>query len=233
MTSNKINIGTVALPTLSRYQDNLDKALEYIYLNSKLDLLVVPEVFFSGFDYDHMMTAAKFSVKVIKELKRVSVDKIIVATLIMEERDGFVNRAVVFYGNKIVHKQNKSKLFKLGGEHKEFIAGSSKKVKPFEVSGVRYAILICFELRFKELWKNVEGADIVLIPAQWGKARRVHLEVLSKGLAVMNQCFVVVANSASDDMAPYSVIISPNGEETTTVDLKEIKKIKRYIDMKD
>lgn len=242
MTSNELFIGVISLPTKSRYQDNLDKALEYIKLNSKLDTIVLPELFFTGFDYEHILTAAKFSVKVIKELKKLSTDTMIVVTLVMEEKGGFVNRAVVLLNNKIVYKQNKSKLFKLGNEHKEFIAGSSKKIKPFEINGIKYAILICFELRFKELWKQVEGADIIIIPAQWGKERKLHLETLSKALAIINQCFVVVANSSSHDMASSSAIITPNGDVVMDdskilledkIELRDIKKIRRYIDIKE
>lgn len=242
MTSNELFIGVISLPTKSRYQDNLDKALEYIKLNSKLDTIVLPELFFTGFDYEHILTAAKFSVKVIKELKKLSTDTMIVVTLVMEEKGGFVNRAVVLLNNKIVYKQNKSKLFKLGNEHKEFIAGSAKKIKPFEINGIKYAILICFELRFKELWKQVEGADIIIIPAQWGKERKAHLETLSKALAIINQCFVVVANSSSHDMASSSAIITPNGDVVMDdskilledkIELRDIKKIRRYIDIKE
>lgn len=242
MTSNELLIGTISLPTYNRYQDNLDKVIEHIKSNSHLDVILIPELFFTGFDYEHMLTAAKFSVRVIKELKRLSTGTMIIVTLIMEEKDSFVNRAVVILNNKIVYKQNKSKLFKLGNEHKEFIAGNSKKVKPFEVNGINYALLICFELRFKELWKQIEGADIVLIPAQWGKARKTHLETLSRALAIMNQCFVVVSNSSSSDMASSSAIITPNGDFVmddsktlleSKVNLQDIKKIKRYIDIRE
>ncbi|MEY3001763.1 MAG: hypothetical protein RLZZ428_138, partial [Pseudomonadota bacterium] len=115
-----------------------------------------------------------------------------------------------------------------------------KKVKLFEIGGVKYALLICFELRFKELWRQVEGADVVIIPARWGKLRKIHLEVLSRALAVMNQCYVIVSNSSDEDMAKSSAIISPMGEVVMndaldtlegTIDFREIKKIRRYIVM--
>jgi len=105
---------------------------------------------------------------------------------------------------------------------------------------VKYALLICFELRFKELWKQIEGADVVFVPARWGKPRRQHLEILSRALAVMNQCYVVVSNSSDPDMAGASAIISPNGDAIMddnaeaiegSIDFREIKKIRRYIVM--
>jgi len=95
-------------------------------------------------------------------------------------------------------------------------------------------------LRFKELWKQLEGVDVVLIPARWGKPRKKHLEVLSQALAIMNQAFVVVSNSADEDMASSSAIISPWGETymddhleqlKQELNFKEIKKTRRMINM--
>ncbi len=121
-----------------------------------------------------------------------------------------------------------------------FRQGKKKKIKPFEIDGVKYAILICFELRFKELWEQVEGADVVIVPSRWGKPRKTHMEVLSRALAVMNQCYVIVSNSSDEDMASSSSIISPTGEVTMndaleavegSIDFREIKKMRRYIVM--
>ena len=158
----------------------------------------------------------------------------------LEEGDGFVNQAVVIHKHKIVYKQNKVKLFKLGDEDLYFHAGKKKKIMPFEIDGIKYAILICFELRFKDLWKQVEGVDVVIIPARWGLLRKKHLEILSSALAVMNQCYVMVSNSSDADMASSSAIISPYGnivmDDTQSaiegvIDFREIKKIRRYIVM--
>ena len=105
---------------------------------------------------------------------------------------------------------------------------------------MKYAILICIELRFKELWEQVEGADVVFVPSRWGKLRKTHLEVLSRALAVMNQCYVIVSSSSDEKMASSSCIISPTGEVTMndeleavveSIDFREIKKMRRYIVM--
>jgi len=235
-----LDIVALQLFTEKRYQENFDTLLHYLKTYQDKHIIVVPEVFLTGFDYDHMATAAKFSANALKAIKKEVNEQILVLTLILEDGDEFVNQAVVLHRHKIIHKQNKVKLFKLGDEDLYFRAGKKKKIQLFEFSGVKYALLICFELRFKELWEQVEGADVVLVPSRWGRQRKTHLEVLSRALAVMNQCYVIVSNASGTDMASSSAIISPTGEITMNdtqkaieaiIDFREIKKMRRYIVM--
>lgn len=235
-----LDVVALQLPTHKRYQENLDTLLDYLYEHQDKQITVVPEVFLTGFDYEHMHTAAKFSLNALKILKREVHEQIVVVTLILEDGDEFINQAVVIHKHKVIYKQNKAKLFKLGDEDLYFKAGKKKKIQPFVYEGVKYALLICFELRFKELWAQIEGADVVIIPSRWGKPRKGHLEILSRALAVMNQCYVVLSNAADEDMASSSAIISPTGtvimdDKQTAIegkiDFREIKKIRRYIVM--
>jgi predicted amidohydrolase len=241
MTSKKkMKVVSLQLPSQQRYQENLDRLLSLIRQHRNKDIIVAPEVYLTAYDYEHIETAARFSAKALKILKEKVGDQIVVLTLILKEGDDFVNQAVVIHDHKIVHRQEKVKLFKLGDEDRYLIPGKQKKIKPFEIEGVKYALLICFELRFKELWKQIEGADIVLVPSRWGLPRKSHLEILSRALAVMNQCYVIVSNSSDEDMASSSAIISPNGEVIQNdskafiqgvVDFRNIKKMRRYIVM--
>lgn len=236
----KMEVVTLQLPTHQRYQENLEALISLVEFHKEKDLILAPEVCLTGFDYAHMDTVAKFSILALKSLKKLVGEQTVVLTLILKEKEQFVNQAVVIHRHKVIHKQNKAKLFTLGEEQKHFKAGLPRSVKPFEIEGVKYAVLICFELRFKELWKRVEGVDVILIPARWGLPRKAHLEALSRALAVMNQCYVIVSNSSDADMAKSSSIISPDGsviqDDTALavsgeIDFQEIKKMRRYIDM--
>jgi len=235
-----MSVAVLNLPSAKRYQENLDKLLVLIRENRDKEIIVAPEVYLTAYDYEHLTTAAMFSAKALKILKQEVDEQILVLTLILEEGEGFVNQAVVIHKHKIVYRQNKVKLFKLGNEDLYLHAGKKKKIMPFEIGGVKYALLICFELRFKDLWKQIEGVDVVLIPARWGLLRKKHLEILASALAVMNQCYVLLSNSSDDDMASSSAIIPPNGNMLQddlkevvvgTVDFREIKKMRRYIVM--
>jgi predicted amidohydrolase len=236
----KMEVVALQLPSRDNFQANLDTLLEMIEKFRESKLIVAPEVYLTAYDYEHIEDAAAFSQKALDTLKERVDEQIVVLTMMLKEGEDFVNRAVVIHRHTVVYQQEKAKLFKLGDEDRYLKAGSTEKIMPFEIDGVKYALLICFELRFKELWKQIEGVDVVLIPARWGLPRKRHLEILSRALAVMNQCYVVLANSSDSDMASSSAIISPEGEAIQqdeksvlegSIDFREIKKMRRYIVM--
>ena len=223
------------------YKKNLEKLVNYIKLHQDKELIMAPEVYLTAYDYDNFDEAVAFYDVAMKTILPLISSQILVFTIIKKEGDNVVNQALVIHDHRVVYTQNKYRLFKIGDEDKYFEAGEKEAIQPFMINGVRYAIIICFELRFKELWKQIEGVDIVLIPAMWGRARKRHLEVLSQALATMNQSFVCLCNSANDDMAKSSAIISPwcdiiMNDETEVIegviDLKEVKKVRRLISMR-
>ena len=223
--------------TTSNWEENLDKLINFIK-NSNSKIIVAPEVYLTNFSYDRFKKSVEFSKKSIEKLLPLSKDKIISFTINVEQNGSFFNQAIILYNGKIVHRQNKSKLFILGEELKYYKAGNIEDIKIFEIDGIRFGILICFELRFKELWKQLEKADFILVPAMWGKERKKQLEILASSLTVINQCYVLLANSSNDDMASSSGIISPFGDSffddnkdeiTISTSLKEVKKMRRYI----
>lgn len=223
------------------YQANLKRLIYFIECNHQSDIIVAPEVILTGFDYEYFEEAAAFYDEAIHALRPLIDEQILVLSLIKATPQGAVNRAVVLHRHQLIYSQDKAKLFRLGDEHHYFQAGLTQHITKFQVGSLTFGVLICFELRFKELWKQLEGCDIIFIPAQWGKPRKAHLETLSRALAIINQCFVVVANGANDDMARSSAIISPNGDTVMNdrlqaigakIDLHEIKKMRRYIDIR-
>jgi omega-amidase len=233
-------VASLQLKTAPTYQENLEILITHIR-NSPAHLIVAPELCLTNFDYACFDEVASFYEVALAKLLEVVHHKIVVLTLTKKEGNHFFNQAVVLHNHQIVHTQNKHKLFTLGDEEKYFKAGEKEAIVKFTIEGITYALLICFELRFKILWQQIEGADVVIVPARWGKSRKKHLEVLSQALAIMNQTFVVVSNSADDDMARSSAIISPWGDvimndELETIEawihLKEIKKVRRMIQMR-
>ena len=203
-------------------------------------MIVAPEVCLSGFDYDNIDEVLEFSKVANEELKQASKDKIIILTM-LEKRDGEVfNFAKIFFNGEIVESRAKARLFRFGDEHKYMQEGSDEDIKIVEVDGIKIGILICFELRFKELWQKLEGCDVIAVPSWWGVLRTEHFKVITQALAIINQCYVVASDSLNEECTKMSGIIRPHGQEQRNgnkpcleveYNKKEIKTMRRYMDV--
>jgi predicted amidohydrolase len=229
---------SLSFKTTKDYQENLLTLLALIKEAEENSIIVAPEVCLTGFDYEHFDMACEFASFATQKIKELSHNKVIILTM-LEKRDGKVyNFAKLFYDGEVVHEQAKTKLFELGDEHKFMYAGNENNVKIIEVAGVKIAMLICFELRFKELWKKLEGADIIAVPSWWGKLRRENFKTLTQALAIMNQCYVIASDSANEECTAEAGIITPFGDEQRNCEIdalkisfssKEVMKMRRYL----
>ena len=91
----KMEAVTLQLPTHQRYQENLDALIALVEYHKEKALIVAPEVCLTGFDYERMDTVAKFSILALKSLKKMVDKQVLVLTLILKEKEAFVNQAVV------------------------------------------------------------------------------------------------------------------------------------------
>ena len=228
------------IKTTSNFQENLTYLKDLINLCEVESLILAPELALSGFSYDMMEEAAQFSQKAIEEIKELSKDKTIALTFITKKENKFFNTLYIFHNLQIIHTQSKVKLFPLGNELEYFSSGNVDNIKIIEINGLKIATLICFELRFPQLWEKIKGADIILNPAMWGLKRKDHYESISKALALVNQCFVIACNSADETMGKGSATINPFGivkkDDSKEIiedifDKNEIKKVRAYINI--
>ena len=77
---------------------------------------------------------------------------------------------------------------------------------------------ICYDLRFPELFRRyfIDGAKIVVIPAEWPAARIAHWRALLQARAIENQTFVIGCNRVGEyngtRYGGHSMIVDPWGE---------------------
>lgn len=234
------DIVSLQIKTKQNFQDNLARVITEIRNSQKGSIILTPELVFSGFCYQNMNEASEFSKHATEQLLNASANHTIITTMIEKKNHKFYNNLKVFSQGELIHKQAKHQLFMLGEEHLHFAAGSINEIIPFRLDGINCGALICFELRFVELWQRLSGVDVLFIPAQWGQARKDHFETLCKALAIANQCFVVASNSASIHMAKSSAIISPYGKVIqddakeiiqAQIDVAEVEKMRKYINV--
>lgn len=226
--------------TSSNYESNLQILLDLIEKAPPKSLIVAPEVCLTGFDYENFESAIEFAPSAIEKLKKASYEKIIVLTIIEKIDNKIFNMLKVIHNGQVVYQRAKAKLFKFGGEEKYFQEGDANNIEVFEIDGIKMAALVCFELRFKDLWKKCEGADVIVTPSWWGVLRTDHFKSFTKTLAIMNQCYVVASDSLNQECSKMSAIINPQGEVVFNqdkaflelkYDAKEIRLMRRYMDV--
>lgn len=232
----------IALQTKTKknFKNNLTHLIELIESCEDNSFILAPELYLTGFSYERMDEAADFTIKAKKKIKKLSKNKTIAVTFIEKEDLNYFNTLYIFHKGKVIHSQSKHKLFPLGEEPSHFEKGKIENMKIIDIDGLKVAALICFEIRFPQYWLNALGADLIINPSMWGVKRKSHFETMTKALAVANQCYVLTANSANNNMAKGSGIISPWGDETrddtkelliSSLDIQEIKRVRKYINI--
>jgi len=202
--------------------------IEKIPKKTRTSLLLLPEMFSCGFDNENLENHTKETARIYKTLKNLSIEKnlVISGTLPEKSKNGIYNKAFVIDNGEIIFKRSKVKLFTPTGEDKYFKAGKNN-FDIAESSVGNLGIMICFELRFPNISYTLrkKGAEIILIPAQWGLSRKEHLEALSKARAIESQSFLIVSDTVGKigrvSYAGSSAIYDPWGEELAFIDEEE------------
>ena len=226
--------------TTSSYEANLQTLINLIKETPENSVVVAPEVSLTGFDYERFDAAVAFAPYAVDAIKKAVGKRIVILTVIEKIDDKIYNMAKVFHKGEIVHQRGKARLFHFGKEHNYFFEENDEKIELIEVAGIKLGVLVCFELRFKELWQRLEGADIIAVPSWWGVLRSEHFKVLTQSLAIMNQCYVIASDSANKECTKLSGIITPFGVEERNenracleviYDKKEVQSMRRYLDV--
>lgn len=239
-TSKARSIVSLCFKTDEDFEKNLDRLITLIDQSPEDAVIVAPEVALSGFAYDRFEEAAAFTAHALEKLSHHLENRLLMFTAITKEKGSFYNIAYALHNDAVIYRQAKAKLFALGAEHEYFSAGKEGAIVPFIFEGITIGILICFELRFKNLWQQLEGCDIIAVPAQWGKLRSDHFVTLTNALAVMNQCYVIASDADNADTSGMSGIITPFGGEirnsgseilTSHYESRTVESMRRYLNV--
>ena len=193
-----------------------------------VEIILLPELWSSGFDNQKMITHAKQTPKIIESLReKAEAHNIIIAGSLPELSGGKIYNTLYLINKKgdIAAAYRKIHLFTLTGENKYFAAGNKVVVAKTSIGPV--GLMTCYDLRFPELCRSLalQGALIVLVSAEWPLARIDHWNILLKARAVENQIFIMAANMCGQDpdlvYGGCSQIVSPQGKILAKAENKE------------
>lgn len=190
-------------------------------IKEKTAVVVLPEMFTTGFSMNPASLAEKMDGNTIKWMKKIAAAKKIILTgsIIAEEDGKYYNRLVWMLPNGEYGFYDKRHLFAYAEEHKCFTPGSKRLIA--SVNGWKLNMLICYDLRFP-VWSRQSGPsqpeyDVLIFVANWPEKRSLAWKTLLQARAVENQCYVVGVNRVGEDgngikYVGDSMIVSPAGE---------------------
>jgi len=170
------------------------------------DLLVLPEMFNTGFTMEAQTQAERWNGPSVKWMRRMAAEKnvYLCGSLIIEDNGHFFNRFVLMRPDGSHVSYDKRHLFRLAGEHRHYSAGA--EFVTFEINGFRVCPMICYDLRFPVWSRNRDRYDLLLYVANWPSERQFAWETLLRARAIENLSYVAGVNRVGIDgnQHPYS-----------------------------
>ncbi|WP_114905178.1 amidohydrolase [Kordia sp. SMS9] len=199
-----------------------------------VDLIVLPEMFTSGFTMNPKVVAEPMNGTTVTWLQDLAKGKntAITGSLVISENGNYYNRSVFVLPSGEVETYDKKHTFTLAGEHEIYTAGTEKN--NIQYKGWKICPLICYDLRFPVWARNVDNYDLLLYVANWPKPRVNAWDALLKARAIENMSYCIGVNRVGLDAnsheycghsAAYDVLgekltnIAPNTEATEIVTL--------------
>lgn len=134
--------------------------------------------------------------------------------------DGHVhNTAVAVNERGVLASYRKLHLYDAFGQRESdwIERGDIEAPQVFDVSGVRCALMTCYDLRFPEVARTLvdAGAELVLVPAEWvrGPLKEQHWRTLLHARAIENTIFVAASDHPPPLGVGHSMIVDPQGVE--------------------
>jgi len=212
----------ISIVQTSLFWENIDDNLTMLSdmlsaIKIKTDLIVLPEMFTTGFTMNAKSCAESPEGKAVYFLKRWSQKKKshICGSVVIKENNNYYNRLFVVSPDGIINHYDKRHLFRMAKEHHTYTPGRKKLI--LKIKGWRIAFFICYDLRFPVWCRNRNDYDAAVFVANWPERRSYHWKNLLLARAIENQSYVIGVNRVGLDgnkinYSGDSAVINPLGE---------------------
>ena len=183
------------------------------------ELVVFPEMSMSGFGLDpEDIAETENDGETLKAMSEYAVryDIAVGFGYVRKDMDGFTNRYVIVDSQgKTVCDYAKIHPFSYAGEDLKYRKGD--KVCRCVIGDVAVSPLICYDLRFPEVFQAVSSkSQLIIVAANWPAQRNEHWKMLLRARALENQAYVIGVNRVGNDGEQYysgdSMLVDPEGE---------------------
>jgi len=170
-------------------------------LEGKTDLVVLPEMFATGFSVDAIQLAETNTGNTIQQVSRWAQEFgfAVCGSFLAKDDSGKVfNRGFFITPKGSSHFYDKRHLFRMGKENDFLTAGNKTMIIPYKGWNIR--MIICYDLRFPVWARNKENEyDLLICLANWPENRASVWKTLLTARALENQCYVCGVNRIGTD----------------------------------
>lgn len=199
-------------------QANRDRyCAEFEKLGGHTDLVILPEMFTTGFSMDASKLAeSEAEVTLPWMLAQAKEHGFAIVGSLPVASDGKIYNRLLFATPEGPHYHyDKRHLFRMAGEHERYAGGSEKLILNWR--GWRICPMVCYDLRFPVWTRNRGDYDLLLFIANWPEKRRMHWRQLLIARAIENQVYTVGVNRIGRDANQLdysgdSLILAADGE---------------------
>ncbi|MBF4517320.1 nitrilase family protein [Flavobacterium sp. ANB] len=189
---------------IAKNRNNFESKINQI--DSEVNLIVLPEMFSTGFTMNAVEVAETMEGETILWIKTLAKQKnaAITGSLIIKENNQYYNRMLFIFPSGEIQYYDKRHLFTLAGEDQTYTSGTEKVIVDY--LGWKICLQICYDLRFPVFARNIENYDLLIYVANWPKVRTNAWDILLKARAVENLSYVVGVNRLGLDANDYEHI---------------------------
>lgn len=202
-------------PVQGNITANLERAGRLIEGIGDVDLIVLPEMFSSGQYIDPTGIAETMDGVTVSWMTQqaAKANAAVLGSVAIVENGLYYNRLCMAMPDGSVHKYDKHHLFRYSGEGDHFAAGLKRVIVEFR--GIRYLLMVCYDLRYPIFSRNRGDYDVAIYVANWPDVRISSWDILLRARAIENQAYVIGVNRCgSDEFGEYpghSMLIHPYG----------------------
>lgn len=196
-------------------------------LPKETDLVVLPEMFTTGFTMEPKNVAEKMNGNAVSWMIKMAQENNLALTgsLVIEDDNNYYNRLIFVHPSGKIETYDKRHSFTLAGEDKAYTSGNKKLIIAYK--GWKICPLICYDLRFPVWARNTENYDLLIYMANWPIKRIKAWNTLLKARAIENMSYVVGVNRTGTDANNYeysgnSVVVDYLGDEISNLPKNEI-----------
>ena len=200
---------------------------EYISGLLGVDIILLPEMFSTGFSVESTHLAESMDGDTVEWMKSIAQkkDSVLCGSLMIKEAGCIYNRLLWVEPNGVIQHYDKRHLFSLIEEGRCFTAGKKRLI--IDYKGWRICPLICYDLRFPVFSRNDVNYDLCFYLANWPNKRIAAWDTLLKARAIENQSYVIGLNRVGidgykADYSGHSQVIDPQGDIIASAPENEI-----------